>query len=374
MFLAAGCPMSIRHSETNEPLIPDVQQLTTAVFQSLDSSEHGDSFKTVLGHFVSDGKDLPNIETFLSHVRALRNVAGQDEVRGIGAADLVALDQAACHRIVEIVSKCLPHADTAYHKLAAWVGAIQRAHPVELFTTNYDLLLEEALEANRIPYFDGFVGSRLTFFDTHAMEEDVLPARWARLWKLHGSINWQKDDQNTVRRGQATSPIEHCLIHPSHLKYDESRRMPYLAMIDRLRSFLRRPNSVLVISGYSFGDDHLNEVLIQGLQGNATAVVYTLLYGPLNNYPKAIRLASSRANLTLLANDEAVIGTRRGPWSAEESEELKALPFNPVQWVAAATDSDETRTAFTLGDFANLGRFLEDLIGTEPRKEGSAHV
>ncbi len=35
--------------------------------------------------------------------------------------------------------------------------------PIELFTTNYDLLLEEALEDEEIPYFDGFVGSKKSF-------------------------------------------------------------------------------------------------------------------------------------------------------------------------------------------------------------------
>jgi hypothetical protein len=43
--------------------------------------------------------------------------------------------------------------------------------------------------------------------------------------------------------------------------------MPYLAMLDRLRAFLKQPAGVLIIAGFSFGDDHLNEIIVQGLQG-----------------------------------------------------------------------------------------------------------
>ena len=44
------------------------------------------------------------------------------------------------------------------------------------------------------------------------------------------------------------------LIYPSHLKYEQSRKMPYLAMIDQLNRFIRQPNSLLIVSGYSFND------------------------------------------------------------------------------------------------------------------------
>ncbi|MCZ8488372.1 SIR2 family protein [Vibrio lentus] len=44
-------------------------------------------------------------------------------------------------------------ANTPYHDLCTWIGSIDRRMPIELFTTNYDLLLEEALEDEEIPYF-----------------------------------------------------------------------------------------------------------------------------------------------------------------------------------------------------------------------------
>lgn len=224
------------------------------------------------------------------------------------------------------------------------------------------------MEESRAPYFDGFVGSRRTFFDPHAMEEDVLPPRWARLWKLHGSINWRQDDNGVVSRGEEVR--ESRVIHPSHLKYDESRRMPYLAMIDRLRAFLKKPSSVLVTCGYSFRDDHLNEVLAQGLQGSPTAIVFTLLHGNLHKYINASKLATTRANLNILAKDEAVIGTRRASWIEKESAD-DGLHSLVVEWVANDKETADglKQARFNLGDFACFGSFLEDMIGADREED-----
>ena len=182
------------------------------------------------------------------------------------AEELEKLDSDICDKIYELTQKTLSNNETAYHRIAAWVDAGSRTLSVELFTTNYDLLMEQALEDFRVPYFDGFAGVRKPFFDLRAMEEDKLPPRWARLWKLHGSINWFQDSNGAVFRGTSGEAKARRVIHPSHLKFDESRRMPYLAMIDRLRAFLKQPSSVLVICGYSFRDDHITKLSYRGFK------------------------------------------------------------------------------------------------------------
>ncbi len=80
--------------------------------------------------------------------------------------------------------------------LASWAGRMETHRPVELFTVNYDLLIEAGLEELGVPYFDGFVGVVNGRFapeliePTDAREETRLPAGFVRLWKLHGSTNW----------------------------------------------------------------------------------------------------------------------------------------------------------------------------------------
>ena len=225
--------------------------------------------------------------------------------------------------------------------------------------------MEQALEEYRVPYFDGFAGALRPFFDLRGMEEDKLPSRWARVWKLHGSINWYHDTDRGVLRGGPNETGLKRVIHPSHLKYDESRRMPYLAMMDRLREFLKKPSSVLVISGYSFRDEHINEVIIQGLQATPTAIAFALLFGELTQYSMAVKLASQRTNLTLLASDSAIVGARKGKW-------MERVPgsgmYDDIPWVRwspvdPADKSSKLKAEFKLGNFAVLGSFLHTLAG-----------
>lgn len=235
IFIGAGAPMAIRtlsKDGSSSPLIPDISELTKQVCDSLSGCHLKPAFEAMQANFIDDGNPFPNIEEMLSHIRSLGQVAGSGEVRGLTASDLLNLDAEICGKIDDIVNQSLNSTDTPYHKVAAWVGAIPRTFPVEIFTTNYDLLMEQALEENRISYFDGFSGSRLSFFDSYSVEDDELPPRWARLWKLHGSINWHSDSKGTVYRSMsAPKADESRVIHPSHLKYEESRKMPYLASI-----------------------------------------------------------------------------------------------------------------------------------------------
>ena len=372
LFLGAGCPMAIRtDGEKGLPLIPDIAGITEAIRRELAKSEEcGTLLKIVDDHFTKDGLDEANVEDMLSHIRALRVVAGKDKVRGLSAENLDKLDEKVCDCIHKLSDKVLPDGQTPYHRIAAWVDAIGREKPVEIFTTNYDLLMEQAFEDRRVPYFDGFAGAREPFFDLRAMEEDILPARWARLWKLHGSINWYQIAAKGVFRGATNEKLgAKRVIHPSHLKYEESRRMPYLAMIDRLRAFLKQSTAVLVICGYSFRDQHLNEVIVQGLQCTQTAIAFGLLFEEISKYPQAVKKGLERSNLSLLARDGAIIGGRDAKWPEKDIDSISADTGEWVKWTPidpAKQDGPQT-AEFRLGDFATFGQFLHGLIGVARR-------
>lgn len=368
VFLGAGCPVAIKsNNENGNPLIPDIEGITGAVRTALSAHCTCDPLlKIVDGHSTADGIRAFNVEGMLSHIRGLRAVAGKDSVRGLSASALDTLDDVICHTIHDIVDKKLPTLDTPYHRMASWIDAISREHPVEIFTTNYDLLMEQALEDRRVPYFDGFAGSRNPFFDVRAMEEDTLPPRWARLWKLHGSINWYQIPTRGVFRGLDDERGVKRVIHPSHLKYEESRRMPYLAMIDRLKAFLRQPSAAIVICGYSFRDEHINEVLVQGLQGTPKAIAFALLFDKLENYPQARNLASERSNLIVLARDGSVIGSHESSWLHRDPESVAAKGDQWVEWKPSDPNKEDSplEATFRLGDFATFGHFLRELTGS----------
>jgi hypothetical protein len=369
LFLGAGCPTAIRVDDGEKgPLIPDIAGITLIVHDDLAKCpDCGPLLKIIEEQFANDGRTAPTMEDMLTHIRALRAVAGKDEVRGLTAGNLDKLDDAICQCINRVVDKTLPDSETPYHRTASWVDAVRRENPIEIFTTNYDLLMEQAFEDTRVPYFDGFAGVRKPFFDLRAMEEDMLPPRWARLWKLHGSINWYQVAGRGVFRGTTMEGgASKRVIHPSHLKYEESRRMPYLAMIDRLRAFMKQPTATLILCGYSFRDEHINEVIVQGLQSTLTTVAFALLFDGLATYSQATALALKRSNLSILARDGAVIGGQKANWLERDRESVSADDGRFVRWRTVDPDDKEGRLSgeFTLGDFAIFGQFLQELVGT----------
>jgi hypothetical protein len=279
-FISAGCPLAVKMPAGKWPLIPDIAGLTNFIEEELlkiTTIEEGktksikDSYARLLSEIKTTLTTKPNIEDILSFVRGMKQVAkGASDIRGFSEIELNDIEAAICKKIAEKLRVVLPDNKTPYHKLTKWINNIERETPIEIFTTNYDLLLEEAFESLSVPYFDGFVGARQPFFDLRAIEDNMIPKHWTRLWKIHGSINWYLKDENDVYRSTNLNEGDSYIIHPSHLKYDQSRKMPYLALIDRLNKFLRQNSAVLIISGYSFSDDHLNDTILNALKANPT--------------------------------------------------------------------------------------------------------
>ncbi|WP_281983262.1 SIR2 family protein [Azonexus hydrophilus] len=361
-LLGAGCPVSVRipDSAGTKPLIQDIRGLTEIVKNELiQSAKHQGNFAALMQRFIGGSPKNPTLEDILTHIRALQDVVREGAIDGLDIAALRALDAEICDITTREVGVPLPESITPYHQLATWIRGIHRAHPIEVFTPNYDLLIEQALEAYKVPYFDGFIGAKQAFFDLTSMENESLPPRWARLWKVHGSVNWWRTSNDEVVRREGRFAGDRQMIYPSHLKYDQSRRMPYLAMLDRLRAFLGRGQAVLVTCGYSFADQHLNEVILHGLRSNPNAICFGLLYGPRSGYADALTRARAHPNLSLLAADGAVLGTIERDWRSEEQADH---PFHETcvvsKDVAEDSGSASKKCQFQLGDFKYLGDFL----------------
>ncbi|TAF08830.1 MAG: SIR2 family protein [Flavobacteriia bacterium] len=367
-FISAGCPLAVNMAEGKWPLIPDVAKLTEYIINELKSeTAEKNNFDKLIDEVILSKLKSNNIEDILSFLRGLKEVSVGSSVRGFTKENLVELEKNICNKIVGKLEVNLPDKDTPYHKLAQWIS-IDREKPIEVFTTNYDLLLEEAFEDLSIPYFDGFVGSRQSFFDLRAVEDNLIPKHWTRLWKIHGSINWfQKKNKEVYRSSLTKSNGDSYLIYPSHLKYEQSRKMPYLALIDQLNRFIRQPNSLLIISGYSFNDQHLNDTIISALKANPNSMAIALLFDTMTyekggeiveRYPEAIKTAK-RNNLALWAYDEAIIGTARGKWK---------IPVDIEDEENLAECYDKKDQQLKLGDFSKLGDFLQALIGYNQTK------
>ena len=366
-FLGAGCPLGIYDKDglSSSKHIPDVAGLTSAIEGKLASEKDLLECWHKLTAACKSGKcQVPNVEHVLTQLRTICALKGASTVDGMAAETLQKLDTRICAIIVNLVDKALPDYINSYKRFALWVSQLERTYPLEIFTPNYDLLIEEAFERNKVPYFDGFVGAREPFFDLAAMEQDKIPDRWARLWKLHGSINWIKQSDVSVFRCHPPKPGQQVMIYPSHLKYEQSRRLPYLAMCDRLKAFFRETNPVIILCGYSFADEHLNELLLDGLRGNRSAHCITLIYSKLETHDQAVKCAEKLSNITLLAWDGAVVATRCGGY--KEVDATLATKGSGIIFEKGVPDADgkEIHTPqCCLGDFHHFCLFLETQFG-----------
>ena len=354
LLIGAGAPTAVRVDgdgciveDGGTPLVPDVARLTDAVVSALSDDD-----KEIIETLKLESTGLINIETILTQVRKLAQAIGSACVRGLDANGYDAIAQRICGEIGTCVNATLPQGPNPFSEVASWISGTRRLHSIEIFTPNYDLLIEEALERAHAPYFDGFSGSYRPFFDAASVSTDVLPPRWSRLWKLHGSLGWMVSGDTVVRTGSRAATQ---LIYPDHLKYDQVTRQPYSALFERLRSFLTSPDTLLLCSGFSFLDAHICAVLEESMAANAHSAIFAFQYKALAEEEAVASMARSRPNLSVYARDGAIINGVAGRWEPGQppNEEWEAIRH--TFWKPGPGNGGGE---FLLGDFAKLARFL----------------
>lgn len=159
---------------------------------------------------------------------------------------------------------------------------------LNIFTTNYDRLIEAGADVAGLRLIDRFVGALSPVFRSSRLDIDMHynppgirgEPRYlegvARFTKLHGSLDWI-NVENDIRRiglpfGAETlkpfleaaglsADFSSLMIYPNSAKDKETAEYPYVELFRDFAASLCRPNSTLVTYGYSFGDDHINRVI-----------------------------------------------------------------------------------------------------------------
>jgi hypothetical protein len=354
-------------------LIPNVAELTAVCEKEIrkldpdcEAKRFGPAFEAIEREARPTNR-ATNIEDILSCVRRKLQAVGEgDTLSGLSKVDLGDLEKVIRGTIASQVNpvrssfpSILPH-----EEFVRWIARMPRAQPVEIFTTNYDVLIETALEAERVPAFDGFVGCNQPFFshETLTRPESAPAPAWTRLWKIHGSITWKLDTIRGRQRVVRTEPHnEGEMILPSHHKYDESRKQPYSALLERLSRVLDREDAILFVCGYSFSDDHINAIIFDALEAKKRPHVVALQYVD----PEDGSILGDRAirflNLMVLGPRTAYLGGRRGGWRLDEAQDVTHLA-NAFRLDEAEKDQPPTGAGrFLLGDFAQFAEFLGSL-------------
>lgn len=338
LFVGAGAGKSAR--------LPDLAELKDAVLETLDGEEVSAATQLLAGR---------DLESGLTRLRRISSLLDEgEEFAGFTRDKAMALEQVITGAVATVITNTDANLD-AHLQLAAWAASASYHLPLEVFTVNYDLLLERAFEQIGLGYFDGFVGNLEGRFRADLVDAvdpalpDALPGTFVRLWKLHGSINWavvtSGDTRRIVRLGSPAPAGSTAAIYPSEEKYDASRRLPYVALMDRLRRALERPESLTVICGYSFRDQHINEVIFDAALRHPRSETIGLCFRDIPGDLGSRALLAR--NMTVLGAEEAIVGGQRLRWSE-----------------AADIPGVFAGGRFLLGDFKHAAAFLgRDVAG-----------
>jgi hypothetical protein len=347
LLIGAGAPAGMTKQDGTRPLIPAVAGLTDHVLTAIKPKyeKQIDALKDELDHH--------DIETILSRVRTLGKVVGKGSLHDLDAKGFNDLGQAICDEIGKVVRVRLPAGRSAYTDLVNWISGATRDHPVEIFTTNYDLLIEEAFERARSPYFDGFIGGREPFFDPVSVATNDLPKRWARLWKIHGSLGWSANENGEVVRVGRDATTH--LVFPEHLKYDQTQKAPYSALLDRLKAFLMTSDTLLLTIGFSFADAHISSRVSEGLAANPSASVFAFQFKSLAEEIPGCAIAGMRSNFSLYARDGAMINGIGAPWKLPlEMPSKDWAPIRESYWGKSDPSKPEHFLLGNIEDFAGF--------------------
>jgi hypothetical protein len=182
-----------------------------------------------------------------------------------------------------IVERCGfvgPEADLSTHEafLRKVARRSTRLPRVKVFTTNYDLCFEHAAARSRFVVIDGFSHTQQQHFDGGYYTYDVVRRdrehdapeyipNVFHLYKLHGSLDWQRDGSEIVK---ATKPAKPLIIYLGESKFQSSYDQPFLEMMSRFQMALREPNTALLVCGFGFNDQHVAEPILAAARSNVS--------------------------------------------------------------------------------------------------------
>lgn len=238
-------------------------------------------------------------------------------------------------QLIENFVNSIDYLKLKYHQMLIYklrnYGCLPRT---KIFTTNYDLAFEHSLDTLSVDYTDGFTGFVNRQFDPRALSDDSKTT----LIKIHGSVNWIEEDfrikelQPRFTDGRAciqdTKPV---LIYPTSSKLYQTYTTPYSELMRYMLDEMVSKRNVILVMGYKYGDEHINEILYKALQ-NPQNVFYFFQYGEIGDcsfIKDMIRLSESMPNINvvsgkILASFDWFVQLLL-PATPEKSDEEKAI-------------------------------------------------
>ena len=256
--------------------IPTMKELEDSIKKKIGPSTENINKNTLYKDIFSCGKSLENaLEILYAKRKYLLGVINASEQDINEVETLIADVEESIYEEINVsdcrAEKSLQIYKEFYQKIALRSKDLSR---INIFTTNYDLLNEKALDALNIDYNNGFGGgldrvfnpARFRYIFSRRIDENLEKfeplENMVYLYKLHGSISWvEKEGEKEGRslfdihevpvtggapkEGASKADKKHVLIYPTPSKQSQSLGAPYADIIREFQGKLSQPNSAL---------------------------------------------------------------------------------------------------------------------------------
>lgn len=264
-----GTSLCIKGSDGNS-LAPTMAHLWDAIKEKVTSKEFYEICARVRHPKTGNDKWIKDVELLLSKCHLAQEYDASDKV-----SDFIRSAEAIIVELCDFIDD--KSALDVHESFLRRIGRRPTRHPrTKLFTTNYDLAFETAASRIRFNVVDGFSHTLPQEFDSSYFAYDLVRRdddgtvpnyipNVFHLYKLHGSIDWQQEDERLVKRNSPDDPV---LIYPRHSKFELSYESPFLDLMGRFQNALRQSDTSLLVVGFGFNDKHLTQPILSAIRSN----------------------------------------------------------------------------------------------------------
>ena len=239
-----------------------------------------------------------NLEDFLSDLLSFEKYVSDADASKYVRSKSKIFELIVENTSYEYDNNCLKHStfiNTVSH-------LVRTPSKLTIVTTNYDTLIEDAADSIEYTVMDGFSFSHRPYFNSDMFEWNLVKdieniktreleykKNIINLLKLHGSLTWERDTKGISKKEKAdvSNPI---MIFPSSNKYMQSYQEPYFELFTKFQELLKRSNTLLITTGFSFADNHISQMIIQAILHNKSLAVLISDYNITQNNPNWLKL------------------------------------------------------------------------------------
>ncbi len=277
-LIGAGCSSYVS-DDGKELSIPTMAGLAKLFYQKYPDFKIDNRRKA-----IDDERFKWNLEALINHLVSIANISS-DRTRKSVSGKIKIINGFIFDKVCN-TPNC-PDLSALYREFYLRIVKKTRQVPVNIYTTNYDLYNEDALDTLGFMYNNGFLGSSKRVFNPNSynyvvvenlnLSRDVWKSvsNFINLYKIHGSINWIKEADSAtdtprilekdIELIRGRNQFDSLMIYPTPQKDRTTLMVPYSDLFRMMQNNLLKRNSILVTMGYSFSDEHINRILLNAL-------------------------------------------------------------------------------------------------------------